>query len=52
MSGLKGRQEVRIGLHDGSSVRYGTWDETKADELVRALKRGVAEAKPAIGRLE
>jgi len=40
-------KQVRIGLHDGSSVRYRTWDETKADELVGALKRGVAEAKPA-----
>ena len=45
--GGRGGKEVRIGLHDGSSVRYGTWDETKADELVGALKRGVAEAKPA-----
>jgi len=40
-------KQVRIGLHDGSSVRYRTWDETKADELVGALKRGVAEAKSA-----
>ena len=45
--GRRGYKEVRIGLHDGSSVRYGTWDETKADELVGALKRGVAEAKSA-----
>lgn len=43
----KGGKKVRIGLHDGSSVRYGTWDQTVIDELVRALKRGVAEAKPA-----
>ena len=35
---------VRIGLHDGSSVRYGTWDETKAGELLEVLRRGVAEA--------
>jgi len=40
-------KQVRIGLHDGSSVRYRTWDETKADELVGVLKRGGAEAKPA-----
>ena len=45
--GRRGDKEVRIGLHDGSSIRYMRRDETVIDELVGALKRGVAEAKPA-----
>jgi len=44
---VNGRKEVRIVLHDGSSIRYMRRDETVVDELVGALKRGVAEAKPA-----
>jgi len=44
---VNGRKEVRIVLHDGSSIRYMRRDETVIDELVGALKRGVAEAKPA-----
>jgi hypothetical protein len=42
-----GGKEVRIRLHDGSSVRYAPWDETEENELLEALRRGVAEAKPA-----
>jgi len=41
------RKEVRIVLHDGSSIRYVTWNKTVVDELVGELKRGVAEAKSA-----
>jgi len=43
----KDAKQLCIGLHDGSSVRYVTCNETKADELPGALRRGVAEAKPA-----
>jgi hypothetical protein len=38
----RGGNQVCIGLHDGSFVRYTTWNETVIDELVGALKRGVA----------
>ena len=44
---VNGRKVVRIGLHDGSSIRYRTWDETETDELVGPLEWGVAQAKPA-----
>jgi hypothetical protein len=40
-------KEVRIVLQDGSSIRYMKKDGTVIDELVGALKRGVAEAKSA-----
>jgi hypothetical protein len=43
----RGGKVVRIGLHDGSFVHYMKWNETVIDELVEALRRGVAEAKPA-----
>jgi|SRR5271157_5495435 len=41
------RKEVRIVLHDGSSIRYMRRDETVIDELLGVLRRGVAEAKSA-----
>jgi hypothetical protein len=40
-------KEVRLVLHDGSSIRYMKRDGTVIDELLEVLKRGVAEAKPA-----
>jgi hypothetical protein len=40
-------KQVRIRLHDGDSVRYVTSNEMVIDELVGALKQGVAEAKSA-----
>jgi hypothetical protein len=43
----EGGKEVRIRLHDGSSVRYFPRDETEENELLAALKLGVAEATPA-----
>jgi hypothetical protein len=43
----EGGKEVRIRLHDGSSVRYFLSDETEENELLEVLRRGVAEAKPA-----
>jgi hypothetical protein len=43
----EGRKQIRIGLHNGSSVRYVPWNETEGDELLGALTWGVAEAKPA-----
>ncbi len=43
----KGAKQVCIRLHDGSSVRYVTSNETMVDELLEVLKRGVSEAKPA-----
>ncbi len=45
--GRKVGKEVRIVLHDGSSIRYMKRDGTVIDQLVEALKRGVAEAKSA-----
>ena len=50
--GRKVGKEVRIVLHDGSSIRYMKRDGTVIDELLEVLKRGVAEAKPAQARLE
>jgi|GEM_PF-2024066 len=44
---VNGRKEVRIVLHDGSSIRYMRWDERVIDELLGVLRRGVAEAKSA-----
>ncbi len=41
------RKEVRIVLHDGSSIRYMRRDKTVIDELLGVLRRGVAEVKPA-----
>jgi len=43
----RGGKQVCIGLHDGTSVRYMTWNEVLVDELVGALKRGVSQAKSA-----
>ncbi len=43
--GRKVGKEVRIVLHDGSSIRYFKTDGTVIDELLEVLKRGVAEAK-------
>ena len=43
----RGGKEVRIVLHDGSSIRYMRRDETVIDELLGVLRRGVAEVKPA-----
>ena len=40
-------KQVRIGLHDGNSVRYVTSNETMVVDLLGALRRGVAEAKSA-----
>jgi len=45
--GRRGSKEVRIVLHDGSSIRYVKRDGTVIDELLEVLKRGVAEAKSA-----
>jgi hypothetical protein len=42
----RGNNLLRIHLHNGSSVCYGTLDKTKAGELLEVLRRGVAEAKP------
>ncbi len=39
--------ELRIVLHDGSSIRYMRWDERVIDELLGVLRRCVAEAKSA-----
>ncbi len=44
--GRSGKQ-VCIGLHDGTSIRCMPWNETVVDELVGALKRGVAQPKSA-----
>src|SRR5271157_3584351 len=44
---VNGRKEVRIVLHDCSSIRYMRWDERVIDELLGVLRRGVAEAKSA-----
>src|SRR5208337_5253638 len=38
-------KQVRIGLHDGNSVRYVTSNEKMVVDLLGALRRGVAEAK-------
>jgi len=40
-------KEVRIVLHDGSSIRYMKRDGTVIDELLEVLKRGISQAKPA-----
>ena len=45
--GSEGGKEVRIVLHDGSSIRYMKRDGTVIDELLEVLKRGVSQAKPA-----
>ncbi len=45
--GRKVGKEVRIVLHDGSSIRYMKRDGTVIDELLEVLRRGVSEAKPA-----
>ena len=45
--GRKVGKEVRIVLHDGSSIRYMKRDGTVIDELLEVLKRGVAQAKSA-----
>jgi hypothetical protein len=43
----KGGKEVRMILNNGRSARYMTSNEAEIDKLVEALKRGVAQAKPA-----
>ena len=45
--GQKVGKEVRIVLHDGSSIRYVKRDGTVIDELLEVLRRGVAQAKSA-----
>jgi hypothetical protein len=40
-------KQVRIRIHGGSSVLFVPWDDTEENELLEALRRGVAEAKPA-----
>ena len=45
--GRRGSKEVRIVLHDGSSIRYMKRDGTVIDELLEVLKRGVSQAKSA-----
>jgi hypothetical protein len=43
----KVRKAVRIGLHDGSSIRYMNWNGAVVDELLETLRGGVPQAKPA-----
>jgi hypothetical protein len=40
-------KEVCIRLRDGSTVRYVTGSERVLNDLREALKRGIAESKPA-----
>ncbi len=44
----RGGKQVRIVLLDGYCVVYRTCNERAVDELVEALRRGVAEAKPRL----
>jgi hypothetical protein len=43
----KVRKAVRIGLHDGSSIRYMNSNGAVVDELFETLRGGVPQAKPA-----